>query len=303
MAQARVRQRVEPHTWEAFRLTAMEGLSGADAAAAARHAGRHRLQGQEQGAADAPRGDRTPGKGRAGMDDCPSRVRARRIPDRPPAGEGEGRVLAHLESCSACQQALEGLTADPVGDRARSRSAAARPCRPRGLGTGPLPLAVPDRPDYRDPRAGPGRHGCGLPGRAGRAQAAGGPEDDPARRNATRPGRGPLPRRGGGGGPAAAPEHRADPRGRRARRPAVFLRWSTCDGGSLDRQLGGDARRSRGRRPGWSRRWPAPCTTPTSAASSTATSSRPTSCWTDGRRAARRSPTSGWPSALDDGAA
>ena len=33
LAQARVRQRVEPHTWEAFRLTALEGKSGAEAAA------------------------------------------------------------------------------------------------------------------------------------------------------------------------------------------------------------------------------------------------------------------------------
>jgi RNA polymerase sigma-70 factor (ECF subfamily) len=32
-AQARVQQRVEAHTWEAFRLTAVEGLSGATAAA------------------------------------------------------------------------------------------------------------------------------------------------------------------------------------------------------------------------------------------------------------------------------
>jgi RNA polymerase sigma-70 factor (ECF subfamily) len=32
-ASARVRQRVAPHTWEAFRLTALEGLSGAEAAA------------------------------------------------------------------------------------------------------------------------------------------------------------------------------------------------------------------------------------------------------------------------------
>jgi RNA polymerase sigma-70 factor (ECF subfamily) len=31
-AQARVRQRVEPHTWEAFVLTAVEGLSGAEVA-------------------------------------------------------------------------------------------------------------------------------------------------------------------------------------------------------------------------------------------------------------------------------
>ena len=30
MAQASVRQRVEPHTWEAFRLTALEGRSGAE---------------------------------------------------------------------------------------------------------------------------------------------------------------------------------------------------------------------------------------------------------------------------------
>jgi RNA polymerase sigma-70 factor (ECF subfamily) len=33
LAQARVRQRVEPRTWEAFRLTALEGKSGADSAA------------------------------------------------------------------------------------------------------------------------------------------------------------------------------------------------------------------------------------------------------------------------------
>jgi len=34
LAQARVRERVEPHTWEAFRLTALEGKSGAETAAA-----------------------------------------------------------------------------------------------------------------------------------------------------------------------------------------------------------------------------------------------------------------------------
>jgi RNA polymerase sigma-70 factor (ECF subfamily) len=33
VAEARVRARVEPHTWDAFRLTAVDGLSGADAAA------------------------------------------------------------------------------------------------------------------------------------------------------------------------------------------------------------------------------------------------------------------------------
>jgi RNA polymerase sigma-70 factor (ECF subfamily) len=34
MAMERVKVRVEPHTWDAFRLTALEGRSGADAAAA-----------------------------------------------------------------------------------------------------------------------------------------------------------------------------------------------------------------------------------------------------------------------------
>ncbi len=33
MAQARIRLRIEPHTWDAFRLTALEGHSGAEAAA------------------------------------------------------------------------------------------------------------------------------------------------------------------------------------------------------------------------------------------------------------------------------
>jgi RNA polymerase sigma-70 factor (ECF subfamily) len=32
LATNRVRGRVEPHTWEAFRLTAVDGLSGAEAA-------------------------------------------------------------------------------------------------------------------------------------------------------------------------------------------------------------------------------------------------------------------------------
>jgi RNA polymerase sigma-70 factor (ECF subfamily) len=32
LASIRVRERVEPHTWEAFRLTALEGLSGAEVA-------------------------------------------------------------------------------------------------------------------------------------------------------------------------------------------------------------------------------------------------------------------------------
>ena len=52
-------------------------------------------------------------------------------------------------------------------------------------------------------------------------------------------GAGPLPHRGRGGGPLAAPQHRADLRGRRARRPALTSRWSSCDGGSLAEKLDG----------------------------------------------------------------
>src|SRR5204863_1747951 len=42
----------------------------------------------------------------------------------------------------------------------------------------------------------------------------------PTRRSSDLQGAGALPARGGGGGPAAAPQHRAAVRGRRARRPA-----------------------------------------------------------------------------------
>ena len=48
------------------------------------------------------------------------------------------------------------------------------------------------------------------------------PEDDPGRRPCRRRGRRPLPGRGRGRRPAAAPQHRADPRHRRGRRPALL---------------------------------------------------------------------------------
>ena len=71
---------------------------------------------------------------------------------------------------------------------------------------------------------------------------------------------GAVPGRGRGRRPAAAPEHRPDLRGRRARRPALLRRWSTSRAAAWP--SGSPARRSRpARRPGWSRRWPGPCTT------------------------------------------
>ena len=108
-----------------------------------------------------------------------------------------------------------------------------------------------------------------------------------------------LPHRGRGGGQPRPPEHRADLRGRRARGPAL-----------LQHEVG------RGRQPGQAagprlaedrseaaallaRRWRGPSITPTSAASCTAISSRPTSCSTP--TGSRTSPTSAWPSGVDGG--
>ena len=53
-AKVQVRLRVAPHTWEAFRLVALEGLPVAEVAAEGSHASGHGLRGQEQGPEDAP---------------------------------------------------------------------------------------------------------------------------------------------------------------------------------------------------------------------------------------------------------
>ena len=55
-------------------------------------------------------------------------------------------------------------------------------------------------------------------------------------------------------------------------------RWSSATAAAWTAKLEGTPAAAAGRRPSSSRRWPGPCTTPTSTASSTATSSRPTCC-------------------------
>ena len=115
-----------------------------------------------------------------------------------------------------------------------------------------------------------GRGGMGVvyKARHRRLQPARGPEDDPGRRVTPARRSGCGSGRGGGGGPAAAPEHRPGLRGRRARRPAVpgpgvrrraaawptgwpARRWPAARGGRAGRDAGpGRARRPRpGRRP------------------------------------------------------
>ena len=77
--------------------------------------------------------------------------------------------------------------------------------------------------------------------------------------HAGRGGPGPLPRRGRGRRPLAAPQHRADLRGRRARAAGRSSRWSSVDGGSLGPQAERHAAAGRRGGAGWSRRWPGRC--------------------------------------------
>ena len=74
------------------------------------------------------------------MDDCPSRSELEDfLTERLPA-EGDSRVLTHLESCAACQQVLESLTASPVSETGRTRVDAGPTLPSEGDGNGPYPL-------------------------------------------------------------------------------------------------------------------------------------------------------------------
>ena len=101
---------------------------------------------------------------------------------------------------------------------------------------------------------------------------------------------GPVPDRGRGGRPAAAPEHRPALRVQRPRRRAVLL--AGVRGRREAGASGWRGSRSRPRRrPGWSRRWPGRCRRrPPRRASSTATSSPATSCCSRGRESGSAPP-------------
>ena len=90
------------------------------------------------------------------------------------------------------------------------------------------------------------------------------------------------------------PQHRADLRGRRARRPALLLAGVSSTAAAS--AASSTARRSRrARRPGWSRRWPARCTH-AHQRGIVHRDLKPANVLLDGRRPRPRSPTSAWPS-------
>ena len=121
----RVRLRVEPHTWEAFRLTAFEAWP-APPWPTASDQGRHRLQGQEQGAKDASRRDPPP----RGTDSDERRAYSTRrttdaqdlsIPRSAPrlladqlGALQESSIGDHVEDCPLCQESLEQLTVTDI---------------------------------------------------------------------------------------------------------------------------------------------------------------------------------------------
>ena len=156
---------------------------------------------------------------------------------------------------------------------------------PEAAKTDPPP-ARPDRPDASAtssvaPQARPGRHGPGLPRPAALAQAARSPSRSSA---ATWPTNPTALKRFQAEAEAVARrhprEHRPGVRHRRARRPAVHgprVRRGPQPP-RLPRPQG--AARPAGRARASCGRWRPPCSGPANSASSTATSSRRTSCVT-----------------------
>ena len=209
-----------------------------------------------------------------------------------PARRGHRRLPRGRRAPARPPDRDELLAAPPrPGRRAGGVLRRPRPDRPAGRRRGPTPagrdadapaLAAPAAPTagrgplLRRLRAArgdrPRRHGRRLPGPAGQPQPRRRPEDDPGRparrRRPTCSGSAPRPRRSAN---LDHPQHRADLRGRRARRPALLQheagrRAAAWPSSSADCRATPRAAAAAG-----GRRSPGPSITPTSAASCTAT--------------------------------
>ncbi len=242
-------------------------------------------------------------------------LEAGRRPDRPGLMARHPDLAAELASFFANREHLEQLTA-PLHDHRRvgdppavlpfpadapqalvGPETRARIRRRAGRGRWPGRLLRRLRARRGDRR---GRHGSRLQGPAGQPRPRAGTQDGASGpvRDARRPAA--VPPGGRGRGAPRSPEHRADLRGRRARR-APLLQHEARRG----REPGGPhapiRRRTRVPPRPWWRPSPGRSIMLISGASCIATSSRRTSCWPRGRASRRSagspwSPTSGWPS-------
>ena len=165
-ASRRVRGRVQPRTWHAYELTAVEGLSGAEAAtrlgmsvaavfmakASVLRMLREETQGPGQPVDPAivETQARQPGRGSIVMSACPPADLLEQFINGQLAGARGDPVEAHVEACPACQRTLEELTP------ARSLAAGAEsPEEGRGAAIGPGPTEGPAA--VRGPRDPDGR--------------------------------------------------------------------------------------------------------------------------------------------------
>ena len=109
-------ERVEPHTWEAFRLTAIEGVAAAEVGGATGHRRGHGLPGAVRGADEAAGGPGRPGfRRRKRRDEHRLRLSRLRpscsIPRGAPPGVDDEAIVAHVERCADCRAELERLAA------------------------------------------------------------------------------------------------------------------------------------------------------------------------------------------------
>ena len=171
------------------------------------------------------------------------------------------RPLEQTELAAATLDAAQLVSyaegADPYGETAAATGVIPPPGRPRGPGDGGPPGPGTPGPVHRRLRVGKGARSGGdggrLRGPANQPQPAGRPEDDPRRRVRRRRPAPAVPERGRGGRLPRPPGHRADLRGRRARRQPLLQH-------EADRRRGarpppqGPRRRPEGRRPAHGRR-------------------------------------------------
>ncbi len=260
---ARVRLRVEERTWEAFRLTALEGLSGAGRPSAwrwrsppsSRPRARFRRCSKTRSV-----GSRKPGESMAGG--CPTRDQLSRMLVDCADSIEDGEIELHVAACEDCQRALEDLTAEKPGStHLREGAGAAKThaslwarlaqspptgalstdgCSPGAEATvtsgaspgphGPAPADWPSIPGYQV-EGELGRGGMGVVYLARQVGANRLVALKMIRNPAQRARRtGPLCHRGRSPRPPQAPQHRPGLRGWQARRPAVPLP-GICRGG------------------------------------------------------------------------